>query len=76
MSMSTFASSVVAMDGDQMFLTVSYPFSYSCDVIPKDAENQIEAALGAARAITHEHGMKYAVCIHYLCALELDVLRD
>ena len=61
MSMSTSAFSTVAIDDDRMFITVSYPFSHSCDVIPKDAEDQIEAALGAAQAMTNEHGMKYAV---------------
>ena len=40
---------------------VSTPFSHSCSNVPKDAENLVEAALGAVRAIKNEHGMKYAV---------------
>ncbi|EMD36297.1 hypothetical protein CERSUDRAFT_51898, partial [Gelatoporia subvermispora B] len=35
---------------------VSTPFSYSCKKVPKDAEDQIEAALGAIRAIKAIHG--------------------
>ncbi|KAL4247356.1 Inactive metallocarboxypeptidase ECM14 [Abortiporus biennis] len=35
---------------------LSAPFSYSCKQAPKDAENQIEAAMGAARAIKEVHG--------------------
>ena len=62
MSMSASAFSIAAIDDDRISITVSYPFSYSCNVIPRDAEDQIEAALGAARAITNEHGMKFAVC--------------
>ncbi|RPD65540.1 hypothetical protein L226DRAFT_530887 [Lentinus tigrinus ALCF2SS1-7] len=37
----------------QMF---SIPFSYSCKKTPKDAEDQLEAALGAAYAIKQVHG--------------------
>ena len=36
---------------------VSAPFSYSCDVFPRDAEDQIEAALGAAQAGSRVHGI-------------------
>lgn len=36
--------------------SVTYPFSYSCDEIPADAEDLIEAALGAARANHQVHG--------------------
>lgn len=40
---------------------VSTPFSYSCKKTPKDAENQVEAALGAARAIKAAHGTSFSV---------------
>lgn len=36
---------------------VSAPFSYSCEVYPPDAEDQIEAALGAAQAASRVHGI-------------------
>ncbi|KAJ3486374.1 hypothetical protein NLI96_g4275 [Meripilus lineatus] len=35
---------------------LSAPFSYTCKRDPKDAEDQIEAAMGAARAIKEVHG--------------------
>jgi len=35
---------------------LSTPFSYSCKKWPKDAENQIEGAHGAARALRQLHG--------------------
>ncbi|KIM33078.1 hypothetical protein M408DRAFT_326736 [Serendipita vermifera MAFF 305830] len=37
--------------------TLSAPFSYSCDLYPADAEDQIEAALGAAQASSRVHGI-------------------
>lgn len=40
---------------------VSAPFSYSCTKIPKDAEDQIEAAMGAAAAIKSAHGVTFTV---------------
>lgn len=36
---------------------ISAPFSYSCEVYPPDAEDQIEAALGAAQAASRVHGI-------------------
>ncbi|KIY52782.1 peptidase M14, carboxypeptidase A, partial [Fistulina hepatica ATCC 64428] len=38
---------------------VSSPYSYSCKRLPKDAEDQLEAALGAAKAIKSIHGAQY-----------------
>ncbi|KAI0646349.1 hypothetical protein C8Q79DRAFT_962203 [Trametes meyenii] len=38
---------------------VSTPFSYSCKKTPKDAENQLEAALGAVNAIKQVHGTPF-----------------
>ncbi|KAI0674351.1 hypothetical protein C8Q78DRAFT_1143469 [Trametes maxima] len=38
---------------------VSTPFSYSCKKVPKDAENQLEAALGAVNAIKQVHGTPF-----------------
>ncbi|KAI0764918.1 hypothetical protein C8Q74DRAFT_1284717 [Fomes fomentarius] len=35
---------------------LSIPFSWSCKKTPKDAEDQLEAALGAAHAIKETHG--------------------
>jgi len=35
---------------------LSTPYSYSCNKAPKDAEDQVEAAMGAARAIKAVHG--------------------
>jgi hypothetical protein len=40
---------------------VSTPFSYSCKKTPKDAEDQLEAILGAAFAIKKSHGTRYTV---------------
>ncbi|KZT02813.1 uncharacterized protein LAESUDRAFT_729776 [Laetiporus sulphureus 93-53] len=40
---------------------ISTPFAYSCKKIPKDAEDQIEAALGAARAIKQVHGTSFTI---------------
>ena len=34
-----------------MGLVVSSPFSFSCKRTPKDAEDQLEAALGASQAL-------------------------
>ena len=45
-------------------MLVSTPFSYSCKKSPKDAENQVEAALGAARAIKLAHGTTFKVRSH------------
>jgi len=38
---------------------LSTPFAYSCKKTPKDAEDQIEAAHGAARAIRLAHGTSF-----------------
>ena len=40
---------------------VSFPYSYSCDAMPADAENLYEAALGAAFAARKTHGTIYTV---------------
>ena len=50
-----------------MYWTVTTPWSYSCKKTPKDAENQVEAALGAARAIKAAHGSSFTV--GSLCSL-------
>jgi hypothetical protein len=42
---------------------VSSPYSYSCKRVPKDAEDQIEAGLGAARALMEVHGTEFMVSI-------------
>ena len=46
---------------------LSSPFSYTCSKSPKDEENQLEAAMGAARSTLGVYGTKYVV--GSLCAL-------
>ncbi|KAG6865072.1 hypothetical protein C0991_005301 [Blastosporella zonata] len=46
---------------------LSSPFSYSCRAIPKDAEDQLEAGLGAARAMSLVHGT--SVTTGSLCSM-------
>ncbi|KAG6917153.1 hypothetical protein DXG01_003666 [Tephrocybe rancida] len=46
---------------------LSSPFSYSCKAVPKDAEDQIEAGLGAAQAMSHIHGT--SVTTGSLCSM-------
>ncbi|KAI0696615.1 hypothetical protein BC835DRAFT_1405907 [Cytidiella melzeri] len=46
---------------------ISSPFSYSCKKTPKDAEDQLEAALGASRAIKAAHGTPFTT--GSLCSL-------
>ena len=38
---------------------VSSPYSYSCKRLPKDAEDLMEAALGASNALKKVHGTDY-----------------
>ncbi|KAL7284162.1 hypothetical protein ACG7TL_001444 [Trametes sanguinea] len=38
---------------------LSTPFSFSCKKVPKDAEDQLEAALGAVNAIKQVHGTEF-----------------
>ncbi|KAI0070746.1 hypothetical protein K474DRAFT_1631397 [Panus rudis PR-1116 ss-1] len=38
---------------------LSSPYSYSCKRIPKDAEDQVEAAMGAAKAVKEVHGTTF-----------------
>jgi len=40
---------------------LSPPYSYSCKVLPRDAEDQFEAATGAAAALGQVHGTKVRV---------------
>jgi extracellular matrix protein 14 len=35
------------------------PYSFSCDKVPKDAEDMLEAALGAAQALHQVHGTQF-----------------
>lgn len=42
-------------------LIVSSPFSFTCDAMPKDAENQLEAALGAISALKKPYGTSFVV---------------
>ncbi|EPQ51249.1 hypothetical protein GLOTRDRAFT_108207 [Gloeophyllum trabeum ATCC 11539] len=38
---------------------ISIPYSYSCKKVPKDAEDLLEAALGAAQAARRSHGTTF-----------------
>ncbi|KAF9787846.1 peptidase M14 [Thelephora terrestris] len=40
---------------------ISSPYSFSCKRVPKDAEDQLEAASGAASALTSVHAVPYTV---------------
>ncbi|KAJ7776108.1 hypothetical protein B0H16DRAFT_1449557 [Mycena metata] len=40
---------------------VATPYSYKCDKLPKDAEDQMEALLGAAQAGKSVHGTQFSV---------------
>ena len=40
---------------------MSIPYSWSCKKTPKDAEDQLEAALGAVNAIKQVHGTVFTV---------------
>lgn len=40
---------------------VSSPYSFSCKRVPKDAEDQLEAASGAASALTRVHAVPHTV---------------
>lgn len=42
-------------------VVVSSPYSYSCEKVPKDAEDQLEAAMGATNAIKQVHGTTFMV---------------
>ena len=46
---------------DLIFFTVSSPFSYTCKKLPKDAENQFEAALGAVSALRQPYETVFMV---------------
>jgi hypothetical protein len=35
---------------------VSSPFSYSCEVLPAEAEDILEASMGAAKAMSQPYG--------------------
>jgi extracellular matrix protein 14 len=36
-----------------------FPYSYSCEDFPKDAETLMEAALGVAKSVKGIHGTTY-----------------
>jgi len=40
---------------------ISSPYGFSCKRVPKDAEDQLEAASGAASALTRVHAVPYTV---------------
>lgn len=44
-----------------MVYIVSSPFSYSCKKLAQDAENQLEAALGAVSALHKAHATTFVV---------------
>ena len=45
----------------RMFDIVSSPFSFTCSRLPNDAENQLEAALGAVSALRKPYGTMFNV---------------
>ena len=45
---------------------VSTPYSYSCNVVPPDEEDMLEAAHGAAAALRLVHGTPMKVCVRGL----------
>ena len=49
--------------------TVSSPFSYSCNVLPAEEEDLLEAAVGAAKAIEKVHGKQVKVSLMTLLLL-------
>ncbi|KAI0339299.1 Zn-dependent exopeptidase [Trametopsis cervina] len=51
----------------ELMSLVTSPFSYSCKKTPKDAEDQLEAALGASRALKAAHGTAFTT--GRLCAM-------
>ena len=59
-------------------LVVSSPFSFSCKRTPKDAEDQLEAALGASQALKAAHGTHFTVSwfIPSLTALQADTFHS
>jgi len=56
------SDSLLSVSSDFVCL-VSSPFSYSCKKYPKDAENLIEAATGAANALKSVYGTLFDVRI-------------
>ena len=46
---------------NHIFSPVSSPYSFSCKRVPKDAEDQLEAASGAASATAKVHAVPYSV---------------
>ena len=44
-----------------LFLSVSIPYSYSCSHVAEDAEDQLEAALGASQSLKAAHGTVFEV---------------
>jgi hypothetical protein len=54
----------------RMFDIVSSPFSFTCSRLPNDAENQLEAALGAVSALRKPYGTMFNVRL----ALHPDVM--
>ena len=54
----------VCLLSDDTFLfiyIVSTPYSYSCKRFPKDAEDQLEAAMGASHSLKAAHGTVFKV---------------
>ena len=49
------------LEHDYFRLSVSWPFSFTCDLLPRDAEDLFEAALGIAHAVKKKHGTTYTV---------------
>ncbi|PPQ93587.1 hypothetical protein CVT25_005467 [Psilocybe cyanescens] len=53
------ASTISPGFGETDNISVSSPYSYTCKRLPKDAEDQVEAALGASHALQSVHGTHF-----------------
>jgi hypothetical protein len=77
---SCFLSCTWVVQSVNLRVSVSSPYSYSCKKVPNDAEDQIEAGLGAARAMQIIHGTPFTVrpsCIlpYVLLTMTVTVIR-
>ena len=52
---------VCLLNDDTFSFIVSTPYSYSCKRFSKDAEDQLEAAMGASHSLKTVHGTVFTV---------------
>ena len=53
--------SIAYLDFHSYSQAILYPFAYTCDRLPRDAEDIAEAAWGAAKAARNIHGRYFEV---------------